>query len=87
VIYVLLDDGGGVNPSGPSDNDHDDMIMRFTVTPIPEPATAAMLGLGVAALASRRSKRSFPRREEPGVRGEIKQTTARRCVSRCTLRH
>jgi hypothetical protein len=51
VIYVLLDDGGGFNPSDPSDNDHDDMIMRFTVAPIPEPATSAMLLLGLGALA------------------------------------
>jgi hypothetical protein len=54
VVYVLLDDGGGVTPGQPSDNDHDDMIMRFTVSEIPEPATLAMLLAGLGLLAARR---------------------------------
>ena len=56
VVYVLLDDGGGFNPGEPSDNDHDDMIVRLTVAPIPEPATSGMVVavLGLLGVARRR---------------------------------
>ncbi len=54
VVYVLLDDGGGVTPGEPSDNDHDDMIMRLTVSAVPEPGTLAMLMAGLGLLAGGR---------------------------------
>jgi hypothetical protein len=60
-VYVLLDDGGGVTPGEPSDNDHDDMIVRLTVSAIPEPGTLAMLMTGLALL-ERRARRQLRRR-------------------------
>jgi hypothetical protein len=41
-IYLMLDD------ENTADTDHDDMIVRMTVTPVPEPGTLALVG--VAAL-------------------------------------
>src|SRR5262245_43948322 len=41
-IYLFLDDSGG----GP-DDDYDDMLVRVTITPVPEPATLMMLGVGL----------------------------------------
>jgi hypothetical protein len=54
VVYVLLDDGGGVNPMDPTDRDHDGMIVRLTLEPIPEPGTGALVAAGVALLAAAR---------------------------------
>jgi len=50
-VYLFLDDSGG----GP-DDDYDDMLVRATVTTLPEPATLLLLGLGlfVGSLAVRR---------------------------------
>ena len=48
AAYVFLDDGG----AGPDDN-HDDLVFRVTVsetpseTDIPEPATLALIGMGL----------------------------------------
>lgn len=41
-LWLFLDDSGG----GP-DDDFDDMAVRVTVTSVPEPATLALLGLGL----------------------------------------
>lgn len=40
VVYALLDDGK-------TDNDYDDMIVRLTVTEVPEPTTLALLAAGI----------------------------------------
>jgi len=42
VVYVLLDDSGGGE-----DNDHDDMVVRLTVTAVPEPSTWALVAAGL----------------------------------------
>jgi PEP-CTERM motif len=42
-VYAFLDDGGGQ----PFDPDYDDMLVRVTITAVPEPATLLMLGLGL----------------------------------------
>ena len=49
----LLDDSGGFNPGDPSDNDHDDMVVRLTALPVPEPAAGALTLLGLLGLATR----------------------------------
>jgi hypothetical protein len=49
-IWLFLDDGGGLN-----DDDHDDMVMRISVVPLP--ASVWLLGTAVAGLAARRTLR------------------------------
>ena len=44
VVYALLDDGK-------TDNDYDDMIVRLTVTEVPEPTTLALAATGVLPVA------------------------------------
>jgi hypothetical protein len=58
TVYVLLDDGGGLNPGDPSDNDHDDMIVRLTVRPIPEPGTCVLVSVGLGVLGAVRPRRA-----------------------------
>jgi hypothetical protein len=48
-VYLFLDDGG----AGPDDN-HDDFLVRVTVTPVPEPTTMALLGIGLLVVCARR---------------------------------
>jgi hypothetical protein len=55
IAYLLLDDGGG---GGSGDNDHDDMIMRLTLTDAPEPGTLAVLGATLAGLGFARRRRT-----------------------------
>lgn len=47
IVAFALDSNGGVGLSG-----------RVTQTPVPEPGTAMLLGLGLAVLATRRARRS-----------------------------
>lgn len=44
VVYALLDDGK-------SDDDYDDMIVRLTVTEVPEPTTLALAAIAMAPAA------------------------------------
>jgi hypothetical protein len=52
VVYLLLDDSGGFNPGEPSDNDHDDMIVRLTALPVPEPGSGVLVLLGLVGCAA-----------------------------------
>jgi hypothetical protein len=45
TVYLFLDDGG----AGPDDN-HDDMLVRLTVSEVPEPGTWLLLGAGLMGL-------------------------------------
>jgi hypothetical protein len=49
TLYLFLDDGG----AGPDDN-HDDFLVRMTLTSVPEPTTIGLLGLGLLVLGRRR---------------------------------
>jgi hypothetical protein len=42
---IAFDDGGN-----PADADYDDLVVRFTVSAVPEPATWAMMLLGFAGI-------------------------------------
>jgi hypothetical protein len=51
-FYLLLDDSGGFNPGEPSDNDHDDMVVRLTALPVPEPGSGMLVLLGLVGCAA-----------------------------------
>lgn len=57
VVYALLDDGA-------TDDDYDDMIVRLTVTEVPEPTTLALAAAGMVPAVgwALRRRRRFLRR-------------------------
>lgn len=64
VVYALLDDGK-------TDDDYDDMIVRLTVTEVPEPATLALAATAMAPAAGwvlRNQRRKRSRKEAVGRR-------------------
>ncbi|CAB5109193.1 hypothetical protein D3OALGA1CA_1918 [Olavius algarvensis associated proteobacterium Delta 3] len=50
-LVVFLDDGGASN-----DDNHDDMAVRVSVAPVPEPATLFLVGAGLIGLVGARRK-------------------------------
>jgi hypothetical protein len=56
VVYAMLDDENAV------DFDHDDMIVRLTAMPVPEPTSVALAATGVPMLAGWMLRRRQSRR-------------------------
>jgi len=52
TVWLLLDDGCGFvgKGLGGCDDDHDDMVVKLSVAPIPEPGALAMIMAGLFAL-------------------------------------
>lgn len=52
-VWLFFDDGG----AGPNDN-HDDLVIRMDVAPVPLPAAGGLLMLGMGALAAFKRRRT-----------------------------
>ncbi len=57
-VYIALDDGGGHWDGSIIDDNHDDLVLKVTASPVPEPATMILFGAGLAGLAGLRRKRN-----------------------------
>ncbi len=67
VVYALLDDGK-------SDNDYDDMIVRLTVTEVPEPTALALAAAGIVPAAGWLLRRRRKSADETMNRGDMIRT-------------
>ena len=53
VLWLFFDDAGGIAP-GDIDDNHDDLVVRISVVPLPAGAVLLLTGLGGLAIARRR---------------------------------
>lgn len=58
VIYFGYDDIPDVQGNPASDDNHDDLIIRATIVPVPEPTTWALMVAGIAAVGVSMRRRS-----------------------------